>query len=79
MSRLIGRSAAALVAAAIAVPSLASANDELLLLQNNPAYWVMPTGDYANQRYSTLAQITKDNVADASAGLDVLDRRAARP
>ena len=40
----------------------AMANDELLKLQKDPNQWVMPTGDYANQRYSTLAQITKDNV-----------------
>ena len=62
MSRPIGRSAAVLAVAAMAVPSLAIANDELLIMQNNPAEWVMPTGDYANQRYSTLAQINKDNV-----------------
>jgi PQQ-dependent dehydrogenase (methanol/ethanol family) len=48
--------------AAMALPSLALANDELLIMQNNPANWAMPTGDYANQRYSTLAQINKDNV-----------------
>src|SRR5258708_9819986 len=51
--------------AAIAVgglASVASANDELLKLQKDANQWVMPTGDYSNQRYSTLAQITKDNV-----------------
>jgi PQQ-dependent dehydrogenase (methanol/ethanol family) len=62
MSRFIGCSTAALAVAAVALPSLALANDELLIMQNNPAEWVMPTGDYANQRYSQLAQITKDNV-----------------
>jgi alcohol dehydrogenase (cytochrome c) len=40
----------------------AAANDELLKLQKDPNQWVMPTGDYANQRYSTLSQINKDNV-----------------
>ena len=78
MSRLIGRSAAAVAVAAMALPSLALANDELLIMQNNPANWAMPTGDYANQRYSTLAQINKDNVGDSSARLDLLHRRAAR-
>ena len=58
------RSAAALAVAAVALPSLALANDELLIMQENPANWAMPTGDYANQRYSTLAQINKDNVGD---------------
>jgi PQQ-dependent dehydrogenase (methanol/ethanol family) len=40
----------------------AAANDELIKLQKDPNQWVMPTGDYANQRYSTLSQINKDNV-----------------
>jgi PQQ-dependent dehydrogenase (methanol/ethanol family) len=40
----------------------AAANDELLKLQKDPNQWVMPTGDYANTRYSELKQITKDNV-----------------
>jgi PQQ-dependent dehydrogenase (methanol/ethanol family) len=51
--------------AAIAVggmASVASANDELLKLEKDANQWVMPTGDYSNHRYSTLSQITKDNV-----------------
>jgi len=40
----------------------ASANDELIKLSKDPNQWVMPAGDYANTRYSTLNQITKDNV-----------------
>ena len=50
------------VIAAGGMASVASANDELLKLQKDANQWVMPTGDYANQRYSTLSQITKDNV-----------------
>jgi len=42
--------------------SVASANDELMKLEKDANQWVMPTGNYANQRYSTLNQITKDNV-----------------
>src|SRR5215469_6256597 len=42
--------------------SVASANDELLKLEKDANQWVMPTGDYANHRYSTLNQINKDNV-----------------
>jgi PQQ-dependent dehydrogenase (methanol/ethanol family) len=45
-------------------PSVASANDELMKLEKDPNQWVMPTGDYANRRYSELNQITKDNVKD---------------
>src|SRR5216683_201205 len=44
--------------------SIASANDELLKLEKDANQWVMPTGDYANHRYSTLNQINKDNVKD---------------
>src|SRR5262245_65338912 len=40
----------------------ASANDELIKLQQDAKQWVMPTGNYANQRYSQLKQITADNV-----------------
>jgi lanthanide-dependent methanol dehydrogenase len=40
----------------------ANANDELMKMSQNPKDWVMPTGDYANQRYSQLKQITADNV-----------------
>jgi alcohol dehydrogenase (cytochrome c) len=40
----------------------AVANDELIKLSKDPNQWVMPTGDYANHRYSELTQINKDNV-----------------
>src|SRR3981081_218901 len=40
----------------------ASANDELNKMSQNPKDWVMPTGDYANTRYSKLNQITAENV-----------------
>src|SRR5437588_84156 len=39
----------------------ASANDELIKLSKDPNQWVMPTGNYANWRYSELNQINKDN------------------
>jgi PQQ-dependent dehydrogenase (methanol/ethanol family) len=39
------------------------ANDELQKMSQNPKDWVMPTGDYANQRYSQLKQINADNVS----------------
>jgi lanthanide-dependent methanol dehydrogenase len=48
--------------AACGMASVASANDELMKLEKDANQWVMPTGDYANHRYSTLNQITKDNV-----------------
>jgi PQQ-dependent dehydrogenase (methanol/ethanol family) len=39
-----------------------SANEELIKMSQNPKDWVMQTGDYANQRYSKLKQITAQNV-----------------
>ena len=42
--------------------SPASANEELNKMSQNPKDWVMPTGDYANTRYSKLNQITAANV-----------------
>ena len=33
-----------------------------LRLQKDPKQWVMPTGDFANTRYSALKQITAENV-----------------
>lgn len=41
----------------------APANDELIRLERDPNQWVMPTGNYANHRYSTLNQINRENVA----------------
>jgi lanthanide-dependent methanol dehydrogenase len=45
----------------------ASANDELIKMSQNPKDWVMPTGDYANTRYSKLNQITAANVSKLQA------------
>ncbi|MGB8841376.1 MAG: methanol/ethanol family PQQ-dependent dehydrogenase [Aliidongia sp.] len=50
--------------AALVFAGPALANDELLKLQKDPNQWVMPTGDYANHRYSALKQITAANVKD---------------
>ena len=41
---------------------VASANDELMKMSDSPKGWVMATGNYANQRYSKLNQITAANV-----------------
>jgi PQQ-dependent dehydrogenase (methanol/ethanol family) len=45
-----------------AVASATWANDELTTLASDAKNWAMPTGDYANTRYSKLNQINKDNV-----------------
>jgi len=54
--------ATCLVAVAAFGVGAANANDELIKMSKNPKDWVMPTGDYANQRYSKLNQITAANV-----------------
>ena len=40
----------------------AQASDDLVKMSQNPKDWVMPTGDYNNQRYSQLKQINAENV-----------------
>ena len=71
--RLTVKSAAAVAALAVGMPSLASAQQQqaqgsseaqtaLTAMAGNAANWVMPNGDYANTRYSELSQINKDNV-----------------
>ncbi len=42
----------------------ASANDSVTEAISNAKQWAIQTGNYANTRYSELAQITKDNVKD---------------
>jgi PQQ-dependent dehydrogenase (methanol/ethanol family) len=52
-----------LSAAAVLVAGAANANEELIKMSQNPKDWVMPTGNYANHRYSQLKQITADNAS----------------
>ncbi|WP_139015794.1 methanol/ethanol family PQQ-dependent dehydrogenase [Ensifer aridi] len=54
--------AAGFLTAALAGSALA--NEELMALAADAKNWAMPTGDYANTRYSKLKQINKDNVKD---------------
>ncbi|MGH6841227.1 MAG: PQQ-binding-like beta-propeller repeat protein, partial [Methylocella sp.] len=49
-------------AAALVANGAAFANDELIRLSQDPKQWVMPTGDFANRRFSKLDQINSDNV-----------------
>jgi lanthanide-dependent methanol dehydrogenase len=59
------RAATSFLAVAVALGGLsgaAYANDELLKLQTDPNQWVMPLGNYASQRYSSLDQINTTNV-----------------
>jgi lanthanide-dependent methanol dehydrogenase len=49
--------------AAVFTASAANANEELIKMSQNPKEWVMPTGNYANHRYSKLNQITNQNAS----------------
>ena len=42
----------------------AQANDELIAMQEDASQWVMPTGNYANHRYSELDEINVENAKD---------------
>src|SRR4030095_12353320 len=55
----------ALACASLAVIGFATpamANPDVLQQSAKPEQWVLQTGDYANQRYSKLNQINRDNV-----------------
>jgi PQQ-dependent dehydrogenase (methanol/ethanol family) len=45
--------------AGAAMPAVA--NDDVMRLQQDPKQWALPTGDYANTRYSKLSQINAEN------------------
>src|SRR3954453_11075592 len=47
-----------------AIASGVLANEELQKLSSDPKNWAIPTGDYANTRYSKLDQITAKKVKD---------------
>ena len=50
-----------IAAIALVVPVVASANDEVRSLTQNPNYWAYPGGNYDNHRYSALKQINNKN------------------
>jgi PQQ-dependent dehydrogenase (methanol/ethanol family) len=50
------------VSVAAMLPTAALANQELDKLSKDPKNWAMQAGNFANQRYSDLKQINKDNV-----------------
>jgi PQQ-dependent dehydrogenase (methanol/ethanol family) len=56
----IASASAVAMVACLGAPAMA--NDDLTGLASDPKNWAMPTGDYWNQRYSKLNQITADNV-----------------
>src|SRR5690349_3277430 len=59
--------ATCLATTAVIGAGAACANEELQKMSDNPKGWVMPTGNYANQRYSKLNQINAQNVGKLQA------------
>ena len=51
---------ASLAVLAFATPAVS--NPDVIQQTAKPEQWVLQTGDYANQRYSKLDQINRDNV-----------------
>ena len=51
-------------ATALFASGAAFANDDLITLQKDAKNWAQPAGNYNNQRYSALSQITNKNVKD---------------
>ena len=49
------------VALVVALPDATQANEELLKLEQDPNYWVMPGGNYQQWRYSELKEINNKN------------------
>ena len=60
MKNLLNSAAVALLMTGVS----AYANESVLTETGNSAQWAIQTGDYANQRYSELDQINRDNVGD---------------
>ncbi len=58
------RDVSLLAGSAILLCSPALGNEELQKLSGDAKQWVMPTGDYANHRHSSLNQITTANVKE---------------
>ncbi|MCA0963971.1 methanol/ethanol family PQQ-dependent dehydrogenase [Salipiger bermudensis] len=49
---------------ALFAASFASANEDLMTRMDDASQWAIQTGDYANQRYSELDSINRENVGD---------------
>ena len=64
MRRLLKTVASLVLGAAVAVPGVVSANDEVMALSQDPNNWVMWGRTYDGQRYSPLNQITNENVGN---------------
>ena len=64
LKTMLAMTACVLAAPALLGSGVARAQDDLVSMQKNPADWVMPAGNYNNQRYSTLSQINTRTAKD---------------
>ena len=64
MRRLLTTVASLVLGAAVAVPGVVSANDEVMALSQDPNNWVMWGRTYDGQRYSPLNEINNENVGN---------------
>jgi PQQ-dependent dehydrogenase (methanol/ethanol family) len=64
IKRLLPLIASITLGAAVAVPGVISANDDVMALTKNPNNWAMWGRTYDGARYSPLAQINNSNVGD---------------
>ena len=62
--KLMQLAASVVLGAAVAVPGVVSANDEVMALSQDPNNWVMWGRTYDGTRYSPLDQINKENVGN---------------
>ncbi|MDE2906499.1 MAG: PQQ-dependent dehydrogenase, methanol/ethanol family, partial [Acidobacteriota bacterium] len=58
------RSICAIAVLALGLPLALAANDDLVSRQNDDDQWVLPGKNYSATRYSSLDDITADNVAN---------------
>ena len=88
--RLTVKSAAAVAALAVGMPSLASAQQQqaqgsseaqtaLTAMAGNAANWVMPNGELRQHALQRAVADQQGQRQEAAGRLDLLDRRAARP
>ena len=64
IQRLLNVVASVALGAAVALPGVVSANDEVMALSQDPNNWVMWGRTYDGQRYSPLNQINSENVGN---------------
>ena len=79
MKRMLALSACFVAGSVSLAGSTANANEELQKLQKDPNGWVISARKLRVAALQRSAQINATTAQEPASGLDVLDRRAARP